>query len=305
MGSPLVQEDFIKLLEKNLDKVFTDQYKALPAMRDRLFKVENNKSAWLQYFSVGSVPDPERFHGTTQYQSVSPGFWSKIEGLEYAGGITIERLLIDTDQYGVINSRAKGLATAMKRKQDKIAHEPFIHHDSTAFTFMSSEHGEALCANSHASKSGLLTDGNDNLTTLPFNAVNLEAVWVMSRGLKDDIGERFDTNFDTIVHGTNLTEAVYEVINSQGKVDEMTNNANWHQRRWKSIELPLLDDYDTDDWMLVDSSMMKEALIWHNAVPTETNMTVDFDTHMAKYNSYARVGWGWTDWRWIIGSSVS
>ena len=244
MSSPLTDKDFVRLLDDRLEKVYVDQYKGLPSIIDKFFDRVKSKKAWMEYFSVGSVPDPEVFNGVVQYQSVSPGYISKITPIEYAGGIVIQRRLIDTARYDVIESRTKGLAIAANRKMNKIAHEPFIYHDSTAFTFLYSEEGVALCSDSHLTKSGASTStGFDNLSTLAFDAVNLEAVRIQGVGLKDDIGERFQTNFDTIVHGTNLAEAVWEVMKSEGKVDEMTNNANFQRGRWKSIELPLLDDY--------------------------------------------------------------
>ena len=306
MGNPLTSKQFVRLLDDRLDKVFWDRYKGLPMVKDSLYTIKNDSKAWLEYYSMGSVPDPAEFNGTVTYQSVAPGYYTKIEPIEYAGGITIERRLLDTERYDVVEGRAKGLAVAANRKMNKIAHEPFIYHDSSAFTFMTSEEGVALCSNSHTTKSGTSTaTGFDNLSTLAFDAVNLETLRIQSRGLKDDISERIDTSFDTIIHGTNLAEAVWEVQKSEGKVDEMTNNANFQRGRWKSIELPLLDDYDTNDWFIVDSSMMKESLIWHQGVPLEFHNTTDFDTFMRKYISYFVCGWGFTDWQWIIGSSVS
>jgi hypothetical protein len=67
----------------------------------------------------------------------------------------------------------------------------------------------------------------------------------------------------------------------------------------------MLDDTDTNDWFIVDSSLMKESLIWLDGVPVEFNSTTDFDTQMRKYADYFVVGWGFTDFRWIVGSSVS
>lgn len=307
MGNPMTSNQMWRLLDDRLEKVFWDRYDGLPLVRDQFYTVINDSKAWLEYFSLGSVPDPAIFNGTVTYQAVAPGYHTRIEPLEYAGGIVIERRLLDTERYDVIDKRAKGLATAANRKMNKIAQQPFIYHDSTAFDYVTSEEGVALCSNSHTTKAdGVSTStGFDNLSTLAFNATNLEALRVQSRGLKDDIGERIDTNFDTIVHGTNHAESVWEVIKSEGKVDEMTNNANFHRGRWKSIELPLLDDYDTNDWMIVDSSYMKECLIWHQGVPLEFHDTRDFDTFMKKYISYFVCGWGFTDWRWIISSSVS
>jgi hypothetical protein len=308
MGNPLTDRQYVRFLDNRLTKVYNETFEGLPDIKGQFYNVVNDKSAWLEYSSLGSIPDPELFNGNITYQGVAPGFVTKITPLEYAGGIIIERRLLDTDKTGTIEKKAAGLATAANRKMNKIAHEPFIYHDSTAHTFMATDEGVALVSDSHTTKaSGVNTSagGFDNLSTVAFNAVNLETLRIQSLGLRDDIGERITTNFDTIIHGTNLSEAVWEVRKSEGKVDEITNNANFQRGRWKSIELPYLDDFDTNDWFIVDSSAMKDYLIWQTGVPLEFNSTTDFDTLMRKYSDYFVVGWGWTDWRWIIGSSVS
>lgn len=307
MGNPLTDKQFVRLLDDRLTKVYTEEGKGLPSIIDKFFARQKSKKAWEEYFSIGGVPDPEAFNGIIQYQSVAPGYHTKIEPKEYAGGITIQRRLLDTDRYDVIEGLAKGLKKAALRKMNKIAHEVFYHFDSTAFTFMTPEEGVALCSNSHTTKAPDVStsSGFDNLATLAFDAANLETLRIQSKGLRDSIGERMETNFDTIIHGTNLAEAVWEVLNSSGKVDVADNNANFQKGRWKSIELPMLDDHDTNDWFIVDSSAMKDSLLWIDAVPLEFNSTTDFDTMMRKYADYFVIGWGFTDWRWIIGSSVS
>ena len=307
MSNPLTDKQFVRLLDDRLTKVFKNRYDGLPSIIDKLYNRVKSKKAWEEYFSVGSVPDPEAFNGIIQYQGVAPGYHTKIEPKEYAGGITIQRRLLDTDRYDVIENMSKGLATAANRKMNKIAHEPFQYFDSTAFTFVDSEEGVALCSNSHLTKAPDVSTstGFDNLATLAFDEANLEALRIQSRGLRDDIGERMETNFDTIIHGTNLASDVWTVLNSQNTTGVDTNDANYQRGRWKSIELPLLDDNDTNDWFIVDSAAMKEALLWIDGVPLEFNSTSDFDTMMRKYSSYGVWGWGFTDWRWIIGSSVS
>jgi hypothetical protein len=307
MGNPLTDKGFVRLLDDRLTKVYQNKYKGLPLIIDKFFDRKKSKKAWEEYFSVGSVPDPELFQGIIQYQGVSPGYHTKITPMEYAGGITIQRRLIDTDRYDVIENMSKGLAVAANRKMNKIAHQVFQNFDSTAFDFMTSEEGVALCSNSHTTKAPDVStaSGFDNLSTLAFDATNLEALRLQSKGLRDDIGERIETNFDTIIHGTNLAADVWEVLNSQGKTGDNLNNENFQRGRWKSIELPMLDDTDTNDWFIVDSALMKESLIWLDGVPVEFNSTTDFDTQMRKYADYFVVGWGFVDFRWIVGSSVS
>jgi len=306
MGNPATHKEHFKLLYEGLKKVYFDEYGGLPSIIDKMYNVINDKSFQLEYYATGSIPDPVEFAGVVSYQGFSPGYYTRIEPKEYAGGIVIERRLLDTDKYNIIKGMAKELGAAAKRKMNKLAHEPFQYFDSTAFSFMTSEEGVALCSNSHTTKSGTSTaSGFDNLSTLGFDATNLEALRIQSKGLRNDISERIDTNFDTIIHPTNLAEDVWTVINSQGKTGDNLNDRSMQYGRWKSIELPLLDDTDTTDWFIVDSSKMKEHLLWVNSVALEFKDIEDFDTLMRKYRDYFVVGLGFTDWRWCIGSSVS
>ena len=72
MSNPLTNKQFIRLLDDRLRNVFDGEYKGLPLIKDQFFKVVTDKRAWLEYFSIGSVPDPVRFDGMVSYQSVKP-----------------------------------------------------------------------------------------------------------------------------------------------------------------------------------------------------------------------------------------
>lgn len=307
MGNPLTKAPFIRLLDDRIDKMFAEESKGLPDIRPQLFKMMTSDKAWMEFYGVSDIPDAMPFNGIVQYQGVYPGYHTKIEPKEYANGIVAERRLLDTERYDVIEGRAKGLARSMNRKMNKVAHEPFIYPDSSSFSFMTSEEGVALCSNSHTTKvPGVSTStGFDNLATYAFDAANLEAFRIQTLGFKDSIGERTTTNFDTIIHGSNLAASVWEVCNSTGKTGDNLNNANFQKGRWKTIELPMLDDYSTTGWGIVDSSAMKEHLLWIDAVKTELNSTKDFDTMMMKWACYAVFAWGFTDWRWIAWSDPS
>ena len=303
-ANPLTSAQATRLLDKRIDKLYWDRYNSLPLVIDKMYDRRSSSKAWEEFYSIGDIPDPERFNGMVQQQSVSMGYHTKIQPLEYAGGITIERLLFDTDQYNIIEKLPKKLADAGNRKMNKIAHEPFIYPDSASFSFVTSEENVALCSNSHTTKTPDVSTstGFDNLAALAFDGVNLETVRIQSKGFRTDIGERMTSNFDTIIHPTTLASAVWEELNSQGKTGDDLNNANFNKGRYKAIELPLLDDYSTTGWFLVDSSAMKDALIWLDGTKMEFHPSMDYDTMMRKYLSYFRCGWGFTDWRWIIYS---
>jgi len=62
---------------------------------------------------------------------------------------------------------------------------------------------------------------------------------------------------------------------------------------------------DTNDWFMMDSSMMKDALKFVDRVKAEFGMAEEFDSFIGKWRLYARYSLGWNDWRFILGSQVS
>jgi hypothetical protein len=305
--SPLTSVQAIKLLDKNIGKFYWDRFKGLDLIIDKVYDRVKSKKAWEEFQSIGSLPDPQLFNGVIQMQNFSMGYHTKIVPLEYAGGFSLERRLIDTDQSGIIKKLPQQLATAANRKMNKIAHEPFIYPDSAAFTFMTSEEGVALASNSHTTKAADVStsSGFDNLATYGFDGTNLEALRLQGMQFRDDIAERITPNFDTIVHGSALAGAVWTELNTMQKTGDNLNDKNINAKpgRWKSLELPLLDDYSPTGWGIIDSAAMKDSLIWVDAVPLEFNTPpLDYDHMMRKYQDYFVVAWGFTDWRWLVWS---
>jgi hypothetical protein len=62
---------------------------------------------------------------------------------------------------------------------------------------------------------------------------------------------------------------------------------------------------DANAWFLIDSTLMKQHLIWQWSIRPEFTQAEDFDGLTAKYRGYMRYGIGWTDWRWIYGQNPS
>jgi hypothetical protein len=304
--SPFTSTQGVRLLDANITKFFWDTYKGLPLIIDKIYdRQKKPNDAWVEFQNVGNLADPMPFNGFIQYQNFNMGYHTKIVPNFYAGGFILEREIMRTDKSGIVKKLPKKLGEAANRKQNKIAHEPFIYPDSATFTFQTSEEGVALCSNSHTTKAPDVSTsvGFDNLSTLAFDAANLEALRIQTLSFRDDIGEQIGTNFDTIIYPSALAEAVWEVTQSPGKTDTANNNLNFQKGRWKTLELPYLDNYSTTGWGIVDSSLMKDCLAWIDFVPLEFNTPpLDYDHMMRKYQDYFACAWGFNDWRWILWS---
>ncbi len=306
MGSPIISENFIRLLDTRLREVSDKAWDELPSQKGDLYRDVPSDSAWEEFFSVGAVADIPAFNGKLEYLTQSPGYLTRIEPKEYAAGLAFERKFLDDKKYAVMSDQVESLTIAAQRTKAKQEIDPFAYAFSSAFTFMYSEEGVALCSDSHTTKSGVSTaSGFDNAGTSALSKTSLAATRLLGLRLKNDIGERIVTNFDTIVCGQTLVDTAQEIVGSEKNPDNANNTINPYYKRYKVLVLERMDDYDTNNWFLVDSRQMKKHLLWIDRIAKETKMTVDFDTFLIKWSIYFRCGNGFKDWRWVYGHNVS
>jgi len=306
MGNPLTSEQFIRLLDKRLRDVSENKIKEIPTQREQFYKVVPSDSAWDEFFSVGALPDIPAFNGKLTYLSQSPGYLTRIEPKEYAGAVASERKLLDDKKYSVLDNRAAALSESLVRTQEKSGVETFAYAFSSAFTYMYSEEGLSLCNDSHTTKSGVSTStGFDNAGTSALDKTSLAAARLAMRRFKGDIGQRINIDPDMLIVPDNLYDAAMEIVGSDKDPESANNTMNPQYKRFKVVSYMRLDDYDTNNWFLVDSRLMKESLLWIDRIKAEFNTNVDFDTFQVSNSIYARWACGFIDWRWVWGSSVS
>lgn len=307
MGSPLDSAQFVRLLDERLRQVTEQTYNELPSMIPTLFGMIDSDSAWEEFFGVGEVPDIPEFTGKVSYLPIAPGYYTKIEPKEYAGGIQSERKLIDDKKYAVLDNRAAKLMRAAGRTREKHGARPWQNAFSTAFDYMTSEEGVSLCSDSHTTKSGTSTStGFDNSGTSALSKTSVAATRILMKQFRNDISERIDVgdNLALIVPSA-LEETAYEIVSTPKSLDTAEGNMNFNHRRYQVIVYPRLDDTDTNNWFMVDLDKMKEQLKWIDRIAPETKNTVDFDTYILKTAIYMRHAYGFIDWRFIYGHNVS
>jgi phage major head subunit gpT-like protein len=282
-------------------------------MIDQLFGVLSSDKAWEEFYGIGGVPDIPTFNGQLEYLSVAPGYYTRIEPKEFAGGIQIERKLIDDDRYDVIKGRQNGLVEAYNRVREKYGAQAFGYAFSSSFQFMSNDEGVSLCSSSHSTKSGASTStGFDNSGTSALDKTSIGATRILMKQFRNDIGQRIINEPDTLIVPDSLYDAACEAVgyneagaSSMMDPDNANGKINVQYKRWKVIAYPRLDDYDANDWFMVDSKRMKEFLQWVDRVKPETETPADFESKMFKQSIYGRFGYGWTDWKFIYGHQVS
>ena len=297
-----------RLLDKRLREVadFEKLYPNLNPMIPKLFREFPSDAAFEEFYSVGSLPDHQRFTGKIPFVNRSPGYHIKIEPAEYALGRQIERKFLDDKKYSVFDDEAVGLMNSAGRTMEKSAAEVFNGAFSTAFQFQTNEEGVALCG-SHRTKSGTSTSsGFSNAGTSALDKTSLAATRILMRQFRNDVSERIEMsdNFAIIVPDA-LADMAYELVNTPKGLDSAEGNVNPQYKRYQVIPYARLDDNDTNNWFMVNLDLMKKMLIFIKRIMPETKTQIDFHTLNTMISSYMRYGAGTTEWRFLYGHAVT
>lgn len=307
MGSLILSAQFVRLLDERLREVGENEFNELKSMIPMLFRMLGSEKAWEEFYSVGAVPDIPLFNGKMSALGIAPGYHTKIEPKEYGGKIDVERKLIDDKKYGVLDDMAGGLMRSAHRVREKRGVRAFAYAFSSAFDYQVSEEGQPLCSSSHTTKSGTsTTNGFDNAGTSSLNKTSVAATRLLMRQFRNDISERIDIGDElALILPDNLVETAWEINNTKEGYDTAGKDANYQYKRYEIIPYLRLDDYDTNNWFMVDKRSMKRDLIFIDRVLPEIETLVDFHTKMLMISIYFRCAYGWKDWRWVYGHQVS
>jgi hypothetical protein len=297
MPSIINDASFRKLVEGHIKHVEKQSYKDIQSYKDRLFKVGTSDSAYEDFFDIGSVPDIPSFNGRITYLPVYPGYYTKIEHKEFAGGLLFQRKILDDEKYGVLSDRASWLMEASRRTQVKAEMKFLVYAFSSAFEYQTSEEGVALCSTAHLTKSGVSTaTGFNNLSTAALSKTSVAAARLKMRLFRNDIGERIDVGDDLmLIVPDNLAETAFEITKTSKSLDTAEGNMNFHYQRYEPLVLPRLDDFSTSNWYRA----------WKSRMKPEPKTTWDFETYTLKLANYFRFSYGSKNWRFLLGSQVS
>lgn len=305
MPTPHVSSAFGDLLDPRFQKIFEDQYKQLPDMLGKLFTMVStngrNNMTWSQ---VGTLPDFQEFTGLVNYSSQTQGYKTTGTPVEFTNGIQVERKLFDDDQYHIMDQKPRGLADSAFRTRQKHGARILNNAFSVDNYFYVNTEGVALCSDSHTTTSGAsVATGFDNKVTSALSATAVAAARIQMVQFRGDQAERISIMPNEIWGPPDLYEVAFEIISSMGKVDTANNNRNVHEGRYTFYEWNYLTS--TRNWFMCDGDLRKRFVFWSDRTPLEFAMAEDLDTLVAKWRAYMRYFNAVTDWRWLIGASVS
>ena len=245
------------------------------------------------------------FTGTVSYGNRYQGYDVTAVHVEKTLGFEIERKLMDDDRKDIFKRNPRGLAQASARTKDIDGFRLFGNGDSNDATFFTHNEGVSLFSNSHTTTTGASTAaGFDNYVITPLSAAAVATARVLMAKFRDSQGNLASAEPDEIWIPPDLYETAYEIDASMGKVDTEQNNRNVHQGRYTIYEWKHLVDWSTQNWVLSDSRLRRDNVMWHQRIADEFAFVEEFDTITGKWRLYTRYSYKYRDWRFGLGAFV-
>jgi len=303
---PIQSQTFGRLLEPGLRKIFFNTYKEKDPQFTQVFNVQNSTKAIETDLRMGGFGMWEKKDsmGSVKYDTpVDPTQLQYIHE-EYAKGFTVERKMVDDEQYNQIQKMAKSLGrgarATIETKAAKVFNDAFTVNGFDGAPLISTSHkrldGGSLSNRLQASYGASSDDG-------ALTDQNLKAALLQASKQVDDNGILIQVQPTKLVVPRKLEYVAKTILGSmnisaQGNGTGITNDKNVIQNHLQVIVL----DYLTSDtaWFVIDPTVAELNFFWRKRL--EFKNTEDFDTMQAKYRGYMRFSCGYSDYRGIVGS---
>lgn len=303
-----ISENWAHLLDPGIRRIFEVQRQALAAQSviPVLFNVQRSSKAVEYDLGVGGMEDFQEYEGRIDYDDAEQLWRPSYTHTEYVKGFKVERKLVDDDMYNVINKRPLAFATAAMRTREKHAASVFNNAFSDSYTGYDSQ---PLCDDDHPYSPSNST-AIDNELTLELSYDNVVTARETMRAFVDDRGELVSVNPDLLLVPPELEGTANEILRTmRGGNSQQPGTANYDANLLQERGMRMVMwDYLTDAnaWFLIDSQLAKLYLNWFDRVPLEVALDPTSDFHLeARWRGYMRYSYGWSDFRFVIGSNPS
>lgn len=302
----LQSANYGRLLEPGLRTIFDGSYKEVGEQFSQVFKVQTSNKAIETDLRIGGFGlfEKKDSAGAVQYQdAVSPQALQYIHE-EFASGFTVERKLIDDEQYNTIGKMSASLARAARATVETKAAEVL----NNAFTVNGFD-GVPLISTTHKRLDGgtmnnlLSTSYGASAVNGVLSDVNLKAALTQARAQVDDRGILIQCQPKVLVVPPALEYQARTLVGSSnlsalGTGSGMTNDKNVIQGSLKVVVMDYLNSATA--WFVMDPTVAEMNFFWRKKL--EFKNEEDFSTMQAKYQAYMRFSVGYSDYRGIVGS---
>jgi phage major head subunit gpT-like protein len=289
-------QNYGKLLEPGLRKIFFETYKEKPEQYSQAFNILSSQKAIETDARLGgfSMWNEKGTLDGTEYENLTKLDTATYKHTTYSKGFQVEKELVDDEQYNQINKASKALARAARATIETKAAAVL----NNAFTTTGGFDSVALVSASHVRADGGST--SNLIGALALSEANLEVAMQLASQQVDERGLKIQMMPDTLIVPRALEYTADKILKSAQMPGTNNNDINPLQGKFKVVVLDYLTS--TTNWFLVDSTMNPLNFFWREKLSFKNE--TDFDTDVAKYKGRMRFTCGFSDFRGILGSNA-
>jgi phage major head subunit gpT-like protein len=308
----LQQANYGRLLEPGLRKIFMETYAEIPEQYSKVFNVQTSNKAIETDLRMGGFGlfEKKDSAGAVKYEDPTDTLPLQYIHEEFAKGFSVERKLIDDEQYNQINKMSAALGRAaratIETKAADVLNGAFTVNGFDGVPLISATHkrlDKGTMSNRLANSDGAgAADG-------ALSDRNLKAALVQMRRQVDDKGILIQTSPKLLVVQPSLEYIARTLVESanlsaQGTGSGLTNDKNVIQGRLQVVVMDYFTYTATAGkypWLLIDPTVAQLNFFWRKKL--EFGNERDFSTMQYKYQAYMRFSVGYSDYRGIFGST--
>jgi phage major head subunit gpT-like protein len=309
----LQQQQFGRLLEPGLRKIFMETYTQLPEQYSQIFNVQDSKKAIETDLRMGGFGMWEKKDsvGMVKYQDVPDTAALQYIHEEYASGFLIERKLVDDEQYGQIGKMAKALGrgarATIETKAAAILNTGILGGTGNNAPVNGFD-GTPLISSAHKRLDGgtmsniLATGDGAGAANGALSDRNLKAALIQSARQVDDKGILIQVQPKILVVPRSLQFIANTITQSQNVSVNGTGSGITNDKNALPNLRVVVMDYLTSNtaWFLIDPQVAELNFFWRKRL--EFKQDEDFSTMASKYRGYMRFSVGYSDYRGVFGS---
>lgn len=305
MAVPLTTGAFADVLDKRFREIYDGEFAAEKDMIPMFYSQKTPTQLTERVSALTPIGLHSEFSGAIGYDGPDQGYDTTATAKEYALAMQIERLLLEYDQFDIIDSRPRLLGRSARQTR-QIHSARFLNNAFTNdTTFYNRSISLSLCNDSQTTtRSGVSTaTGFDNLVTGALSPTALKSAYIQFRKFKDDAGQPLDNHEATdLVVPVDLKDRAEEIVRTVKGIDSAEHTKNVLEDRYRVTDWIRLTS--TTNWFLINMEGCKENCTWFDKVKNEFAKEEAFDEIIAKYRSYMVYHIMVNDWRFILGANV-
>lgn len=297
----MISENWDEIMLPGLRSIFNKHLKKKKDYVGELFTVEKSTKQAEYNQGTGSLGLMDEWgasNNQVSYEDVNKGYKATYMHKKYSKGLTLERELVEDDQYGEIKKRVRLLTQTVYYTRQYYGASVFNNAFNATYA---GPDKVALCSAAHPN-SPVDATTQSNVATAALNATSLEAGRTAMKGWKDDKDNLLAINPNTLIVGPSLRKAALVIADSSGEPDVSDNNVNVWKGSVNVIEFDFLTSPTA--WFLCDSERMAAFLHWYDRRIAKLEMDREnFNSEVGAYKVVNRFSFGWDEWSWIYGST--